>query len=290
VPYVAAALAANELKPNLFVEPFAGGASVALELATSGAVEQIGIADLDPYVAAFWKTVFYDCDWLCEQVEKIEITLETWKRMKSAHYTAERSQALACLFLNRTSFNGTLHRRAGPIGGKNGASKYGLDCRFPRKRLVQRLRACEQLAKEGRVAFVRCASALDTIGYARTLARADEQKSLFFYLDPPFWAKSLTLYRYGFDDEAHRELAKGLRWVHEPYLLSYDAAPEVRDLYRHHQVQTETVELLYTATQQTAGFELVIANLERLPADTKLWRTNGEWRQLRTAAPAQQQI
>ena len=31
-PYVAAALAENELRPNLFVEPYAGGASVALEL------------------------------------------------------------------------------------------------------------------------------------------------------------------------------------------------------------------------------------------------------------------
>jgi len=56
VPYVAAALEANGLKPDLFVEPFAGGASVALELAASGAVEKIGIADVDPYIAAFWKT------------------------------------------------------------------------------------------------------------------------------------------------------------------------------------------------------------------------------------------
>lgn len=50
--------------------------------------------------------------------------------------------AFACLFLNRTSFNGTLHWRAGPIGGKEQTSKYAIDCRFPRERLVQRLRAC----------------------------------------------------------------------------------------------------------------------------------------------------
>jgi DNA adenine methylase len=31
-PYLAAALTANDLEPDLFVEPFAGGASVALEL------------------------------------------------------------------------------------------------------------------------------------------------------------------------------------------------------------------------------------------------------------------
>jgi DNA adenine methylase len=287
VPYVAAGLAANELKPDLFVEPFAGGASVGLELAASGAVAKIGIADLDPYVAAFWQTTFFDCDWLCEQVENIDVTLATWERMKRARFRSQRSMALACLFLNRTSFNGALHRRAGPIGGKRGKSKYGLDCRFPRARLVQRLRACEQLATKDKVAFVRCATALETIRFTRDLATR-EGLSLFFYLDPPFWAKSHLLYRYSFDDAGHRELAEALRWVHEHYLLSYDAAPEVQNLYRQHGVQTETVELLYTATQRSAGFELVITNLELLPADTKLWRTNGEWRKLRAAPLARQ--
>lgn len=74
VPYVAAALEANDLRPDLFVEPFASDASVALELAASGAVEKIGVADIDPYVAAFWNSAFFDCDWLCKQVEEIEVS------------------------------------------------------------------------------------------------------------------------------------------------------------------------------------------------------------------------
>jgi hypothetical protein len=40
------------------------------------------------------------------------------------------------VFLNRTSFNGALHRRAGPIGGHAQVGDYALDCRFPRPRLV----------------------------------------------------------------------------------------------------------------------------------------------------------
>jgi DNA adenine methylase len=140
MPYVAATLMENELEPDLFVEPFAGGASVALELLATGRVKTIGLAERDPYVASFWRTVFFDSDWLCRQVEQVEVTIETWKRMKTTHFRSTRGQALACLFLNRTSFNGTLHDRAGPIGGQRQASNYTLDCRFPRHRLVRRIR------------------------------------------------------------------------------------------------------------------------------------------------------
>jgi DNA adenine methylase len=102
----------------------------------AGLVDRIEIGDADPMIAAFWETVFGDVDWLCRQVEVIPLDLETWERMKYRHFRSRRSLALACLYLNRTSFNGTLHRRAGPIGGKAQASDYGIGCRFPRSRLV----------------------------------------------------------------------------------------------------------------------------------------------------------
>lgn len=274
VPYVAAALAANELRPGLFVEPFAGGASVSLELLHADLVDRIGIADSDPMVAAFWQTVFEDADWLCRRIEDATIDLGTWKRVKRGRYTSRRALAFACLFLNRTSFNGALHRRAGPIGGQEQASDYKLDCRFPRETLVRRIRACEQLA--GRVAFVCCDDVGRTIAQARTIAR-QEDWSTFFYFDPPFWAKSHLLYRHSFQGWQHEEFAEKLLWLQEPWLLSYDPAPEIEELYAGHQgVQSMTVELLYTAARRSAGREIVVTNLEMLPAETRLWRTEEE--------------
>lgn len=70
------------------------------------------IGDLDPMVNAFWETVVTDVDWLCEQVETIPLNLEEWERMKGTRFRSRRNLALACLYLNRTSFNGALHRRA----------------------------------------------------------------------------------------------------------------------------------------------------------------------------------
>lgn len=274
VPYLAAALVANELRPGLFVEPFAGGASVSLELLRGGLVERIAISDSDPLVAAFWTTVFEDPDWLCRQIENITVDLDGWRRMKRGRYTTRRSLALACLFLNRTSFNGALHPRAGPIGGQKQTSDYTLDCRFPRSTLVRRVRACAALAD--RVAFVTCDEAGRSIANARTLARK-RRWSTFFYLDPPFWAKSDLLYRHSFVRWQHEELAESLLWLSDPWLLSYDPAPEIEELYAgHREVTMATVELLYTAVRRSAGHELVVTNLAGLPAETRLWRTEQE--------------
>lgn len=287
VPYVAALLRENELEPDLFVEPYAGGASVALELADLGLVNRIALADLDPWVASFWQTVFEDCDWLCEKVETVTIDLETWDRYKRTKAKSRRWQALAFLFLNRTSFNGALHPTAGPIGGRAQSSDYDVACRFPRARLISRLRACERLAKDGKVAWVRCQPALEAIRDARAEVKK-EGKTMFSYLDPPFWAKSSHLYRYGFADFHHEELAEALRWVKEPWLLSYDAAPEVVDLYTKHDVRRATVELLYTAAKRAGYEELVITNQPVLPSDTKLWRTKAEWKEHRSASSSVQ--
>jgi DNA adenine methylase len=267
-------LVANDLRPGLLTEPYAGGASVSIELLHAGLVERIGIGDSDPMVAAFWETVFEDADWLCRKVETIPVDLDEWRRYKRGRFTARRSLALACLFLNRTSFNGSLNYRAGPIGGQKQDSDYNLDCRFPRERLVSRIRSCEALAS--RVEFVRCDDAGRVMAHARKRARA-EGWTTFFYIDPPFWSKSDRLYRHGFQRWQHEELAETLLWFRDPWLLSYDPAPEVEALYDgHRDVRTARIELFYTAARRSAGHELVIANLEQLPEETRLWRTESE--------------
>jgi DNA adenine methylase len=187
------------------VEPFAGGASVALELLALDFVDRIALGDLDKYVASFWETVFNDTDWLCRQVESIRIDLATWERMKTTNFIGRRNRALACLYLNRTSFNGALHRRAGPIGGKHSGSSYDIGCRFPRERLIQRIRACAALAD--RVEFLAADDAMKVVNATRELARKNSWE-IFYYLDPPFWAKSQYLYRHSFTKNMHQRCTR----------------------------------------------------------------------------------
>jgi len=282
VPYLAAALAENGLKPDLFVEPYAGGASVSLELLHRDLVGRIVIGDADPMVNAFWETVVTDVDWLCKQVESISLNLETWQRMKQTCFRSRKNLALACLYLNRTSFNGTLHQRAGPIGGKAQASEYDIGCRFPRERLISRLRSCAKLAN--RIEVAPAQDAMLTVRQSREKARRDDA-SVFFYLDPPFWAKSKYLYRRAFTELEHERLADQLQWIKDPFLLSYDPAPEIIELYTGHSAATVAeIELLYSGSSRSAGIEVVISNVAKLPVETKLWRTSREWQDARRAA------
>src|SRR5689334_3652875 len=67
-PYVAALLAENDLRPAIFAEPYAGGASVGLELLHYDLIDELVLGDADPLVTAFWQTVVEEVDWLCEKV------------------------------------------------------------------------------------------------------------------------------------------------------------------------------------------------------------------------------
>lgn len=282
VPYVAALLAENQIAPDVFVEPYAGGASVSLELLYFGLVGRVVLADADPMITAFWQTVVEDVDWLCKQVEEVPLNLQTWDRMKHGRFRSRRSLALACLYLNRTSFNGALHPSAGPIGGYAQASKYAIGCRFPRKRLVKRLRECA--AMSDRITVVAARDAMTTLREQRDAARRAGEQA-FFYLDPPFWAKSDRLYRRSFNPVDHERLADALQWVRDPFLLSYDPAIEIAELYQAHSAESVAqIELFYTAAGKSAGTEIVISNLPKLPNATQLWRPHGEWGALRKRA------
>src|SRR5262245_43893884 len=116
--FIAEILRLNGLRPKLFVEPFAGGASVALQLLNDGHVEAIALGEKDPLVASFWRIVFHDHKWLIQRIKRMKPTLPTWDYYKDGEFHNDHERALACLYLNRTSFSGILAPGAGPIGGR----------------------------------------------------------------------------------------------------------------------------------------------------------------------------
>jgi DNA adenine methylase len=274
VGYVAEALRLNDLRPRLYVEPFAGGASVALDLMATGQVERVLLGERDPLVAAFWRVVFSDPDWLCERVLACQPSLAEWTRLREAPGHTDREKAWACLYLNRTSFSGILSGTAGPIGGQAQTSGYGIGCRFPANTLIRRLRAVARFANRVRVVE---GDYRATLAAARSVGVPAAER--FVYLDPPFYRKAARLYRHHFGAADHRALRATVTSLRAPYLLSYDAAPEVRALYTRAGVHG--VELLYSASGRgdlVRATEIVVSNLPKLPASTRLWRTSAEWR------------
>src|SRR3954466_2714009 len=81
--FVAEVVKLNQLQDGLYVEPYAGGAAVALELLLTGLVRRIHINDLSRPIYAFWRSVVEEPDELCRLVRETQLDVETWDRMKS---------------------------------------------------------------------------------------------------------------------------------------------------------------------------------------------------------------
>lgn len=238
---------------ELFVEPFAGGASTALRLLGSGLVERALLADADPTVAAFWQVAASRTSELIDRIDhehRVYVSKggktalgrwdywRNWRRRPCiSDQSADLEIATRCLFLNRTTFSGILHGQAGPIGGRSQASQYGIGCRFNLPTLMERLRYVGHLYNTNRIVDVWCSDWRTTLAGVASYYKALLPNRVVAYLDPPYLSKSGKLYARSFGVEPlhqtndldwvggtqHIALANHLR-CHMPYrwILSYD--------------------------------------------------------------------
>jgi len=234
VPFIADVIKRADLQVELFIEPFAGGAAASIALLESGHVQSIALADADPLIASFWKTVFSrDAQRLADMVCDTRVTLREWRRQKDLSPRSTLAAAFKCLFLNRTSFSGSLVPRTGAIGGMSQTGVYKIGCRFNQERLARRIVELSELAP--RVRFVRNDSYRKTMAdVARTTFAAKHSSKIFWYLDPPFFAKAERLYRFSFNDEQHRQFALDIKTLAGHWLLSYDDHHDARRMYQRH--------------------------------------------------------
>lgn len=255
---------------SLLVEPFAGGASASLRLVGHGIVDRVLLADVDPLVTAFWQVAAADTEELIDRmhdewtryvkpggatgVERWDYW-RSWVPARNAPPNVVRlGLAMQCLFLNRTTFSGILHGKAGPIGGRKQESPYGIGCRWNPDAIEQRLRYVGHLYETGRIVDVWRKD------WKQTLADIPEHypqlipSRVVAYLDPPYLEKASHLYRASFDPSGgygnygggkparidhllHMQLAEYLRTKAQfRWLLSYDNNALLTDspwLYGH---------------------------------------------------------
>lgn len=241
---------------SLLVEPFAGGASASLRLVGQGVVDRVLLADVDPLVSAFWQVAAADTESLIDRMRDEwsrfirpggSTGVERWDYWRSwtparnaTPNTIRLSLAMQCLFLNRTTFSGILHGKAGPIGGRKQESQYSIGCRWNPDAIEERLRYVGHLYDSGRIVDVWRKD------WKETLADVPEHypqlipSRVVAYLDPPYLEKASHLYRASFDPSGgygnykggkpaltdhllHMQLAEYLRTKAQfRWLLSYD--------------------------------------------------------------------
>lgn len=267
VPYIDALITANNLKGCTFFEPYAGSAVVGLELLKRNTIGHLVLCEKDLLLYAFWECVFRETDHLCNRIQESQITVETWKAQSLFRDMTSLQQAdlidfaFAGLFLNRTNFSGIL--KANPIGGMNQASKYSIDCRFNKSKVISIIRDLSNLRD---LVEVNCGDALE---FMRNEKARFVRESCFAYFDPPYYVKGSKLYRHSYSDHDHAALSQYVRDVHHlDWIISYDDAPFICGLYSDSGIRYQPFYLDYSCAaskERARGRELLISNLPLPP-------------------------
>jgi DNA adenine methylase len=104
--YIKLILNKNGLTGGTYVEPFAGGAGVAIALLLDGEVSKIIINDKNKAVYAFWKSVLEHTEDLCRLIKDTSVNIEEWKRQREIFASTKKAcleLGFATFFLNRTN-------------------------------------------------------------------------------------------------------------------------------------------------------------------------------------------
>lgn len=225
-PFIKNIFRHNMLCDGTYIEPYAGGSAVALTLLLEGLAWNIVINDIDERVYAFWWCVLNDTENLLRMISDTNVNIKTWEKQKEIHKDIEKYSTLeigfATFFLNRSNRSGIL--QAGVIGGKNQNGPYKIDARYNKKELCERINLIAQY--KNRIQLYN----LDAIDLIDKMSKNIAEKSLF-YFDPPYFNKGKMLYRNSYNLEDHRIVAKKITSLKTPWLVTYDNAPEIKELY-----------------------------------------------------------
>lgn len=241
----------NQLEDCHYVEPYAGGAGVALSLMFMEAVSEIHLNDLNRSVYAFWHSAINYTDELVRRVRVTRVTVREWERQKEVQSRAGRAALMdlgfSTFFLNRTNRSGILD--GGMIGGRSQTGKWKIDARFNKDDLVERIRRVGRYRSRIHL-YRRDASEL------LTQLVPDLPVRSFLYLDPPYFVRGQDLYDNHYAAADHATIANQVRnEIGLPWMVSYDNAPEIRKLYRG--LRVRKYHLPYSAGTRYRGMELL---------------------------------
>ena len=223
-----------------YVEPYAGGASVALHLLFNGHVKRVTINDLDRSLYAFWNSILYHTERFCNLIENTEIDVKNWKRLKCIQKddAADLFElGFSTFFLNRTNRSGILD--GGIIGGINQNGMYKINCRFNKKNLVGRIK---HIAEYKDRINLKCIDAKSLIGQIQK----QKCENTIFYFDPPYFVKGPLLYMNHYTKDEHVVMANEIKKIkNAKWIISYDNVPEIRKIYKGY--RRKTYRIVYTA-------------------------------------------
>jgi DNA adenine methylase len=222
VPRVRQWLRSQPEHPCELIEPFAGGGIVSLTAVFEKLVDRATMVELDFDVASVWHTILNGrAQWLAQQMVNFKLSHEAVTAVLSGTPRALHERAFATMLRNRISRGGIMAPGAGVV--KKGENGRGLASRWYPKTLRRRI--LDIVALKERIRFIQG----DGIGFMK--ANADRRDAVFF-IDPPYVVAGRRLYTHSEID--HAELFRTAEALAGDFLITYDNAPEIRQLAERH--------------------------------------------------------
>jgi DNA adenine methylase len=245
VPYVRTWLERHP-RPTVFLEPFAGGASVGLSVLFDGLADQVVLVEKDEAVASVWAAVV--TGWapeLAELVLSFEMTESNVRELLANPRGGVVHLAFQTIVRNRVQRGGIMAPGAGLM--KSGENGNGLKSRWYAATLARRLRDLHDHRERLAAAW---SDGIDEMRAWR------DRVDVAYFIDPPYTVAGGRLYTHHRVD--HAALFEAAAELRGPWMMTYDDTREIRDLASRHGMAVAEVPM--KTTHHEVKKELVITS------------------------------
>lgn len=232
-----------------YVEPYSGGASVALFLLLEGFVNHITINDMDRSLYAFWYSILNHSYEFIKRIETTPISINEWHNQREIQKYKKNIDlfdlGFSTFYLNRTNRSGII--TAGVIGGQEQNGNYLMNCRFNKDGLIKRIKRIASRSEH--ITLYN----LDALVLMENIDSPVENTLVYF--DPPYYNKASSLYMNHYDPLDHIHVRDGITRLPYLWVVSYDNTKEISSLYNNFSIKE--FEFKHTAYKSRVGKEIM---------------------------------
>lgn len=240
VPYIRQWLYSKPTRPEIILEPFAGGGIISLTAVAERLTKSAIMVELDEQVAAVWHTIINDIgggEWLADKIINFQLSADSVREALGSESSSTREIAFKTILKNRVNRGGILAPGAGLV--KHGENGKGLSSRWYPGTLRKRILAITRM--RDRITFIQ-GDGLEI------LERYQNNPDTVSFIDPPYTVSGkragTRLYTYpNIDHEGLFSISENLKG---DFLITYDNTEEVQELAFKHGFCTKTVAMKNT--------------------------------------------
>ena len=226
IPHIRHWLRFRRVRPDLLLEPFAGGGIVSLTSVMEGLTRRCLMCERDHDVAAFWHSALHHSQALRERVMAFHPTTESIGHLAESDVAGVVEHGFRTLVLNRTRRGGIL--APGASLQRKGENGKGILSRWYPQTIDDRLAEIERHADK--ITF--CET--DGVQFLEAVSPAPDKAVVF--VDPPYTAggKQAGKRLYTHNEIDHGRLFELLADQGLDFMMTYDCAPEILRLVQKH--------------------------------------------------------